>query len=264
MLSLRSFIVAVAVLAVVASPALTKDVPVELTWPPGGNPALRLTFGKFKQTGSFGNQQNYTIEVAANNLWSKVFDGVFTLLIFDSNNVRIGEGWINLSRLRPGESAKFPIHVSTLGKPATFALEAREVPPDFRGQAPPKIVGITVYSVPSGAPLKVDGKEVGTTPIEIKVGVGKHELEFSLPGYHTGRFPLVVTEEQVSGGSVTYELGGIAHDTVELRDGSSITGDLHYVDADKVVVQIGGEMKSLDRNLVKRILLVQRAKVPQP
>ena len=237
---------------------------MELTWPPGGKPALRFTFGKFKQVGRFGSQQTYTIEIAAINQWGKVFDGAFTLLIFDSNNVRIGEGWINLSRLRPGETAKFPIHVSTLGKPATFALEAREVPPDFRGQAPPKIVGITVYSVPSGAPLKVDGKEVGTTPIEIKVGAGKHELEFSLPGYHTGRFPLVVTEEQVSGGSVTYELGGIAHDTVELRDGSSLTGDLHYVDADKVVVQIGGEMKSLDRNLVKRILLVQRAKAPQP
>lgn len=74
----------------------------------------------------------------------------------------------------------------------------------------------------------------------------------------------MVTEEQVSGGNVTYELGGVAHDTVELRDGSSFTGDLHYVDASKVVVLVGGEMKSIDRNVVKRILLVQRAKVPQP
>lgn len=260
MLSPRSLIVTVAALLLVVSPALTKDVPVELTWPPSGNPALRLSFGKFKQTGSFGNQQSYTTEVTAVNVWNKLFDGMFALLIFDSNKIRIGEGWINLSRLRPGETVKFPLHVSTLGKPATFTLEARSVPSEFQGQAPPKIVGMTVYSVPSGAALRVDDKEVGTTPTEIKVGVGKHALEFSLPGYHIGHFPLVVSEEQVSGGSVTYELGGVALDTVELRDGSSLTGDLHYVDADRVVVQVGGEMKSLDRNLVKRILLVQRTK----
>jgi hypothetical protein len=48
------------------------------------------------------------------------------------------------------------------------------------------------------------------------------------------------------------------HDTVELRDGSVLNGDLESVSATEVVVRVGGSMQRLNRNQVKRILLVER------
>ncbi len=50
-------------------------------------------------------------------------------------------------------------------------------------------------------------------------------LEFSKEGFNPGRFPLEITADDASGGSVSYELGASAHDTVELRDGSILSGD---------------------------------------
>jgi hypothetical protein len=58
---------------------------------------------------------------------------------------------------------------------------------------------------------------------------------------------------------VTYELGASAHDTVELRDGSVLNGDLDSISGMDVVVRIGGALQHYDRNPVKRILLVERA-----
>ena len=48
------------------------------------------------------------------------------------------------------------------------------------------------------------------------------------------------------------------HDTVELRDGSVISGDLESVSATEVVLRIAGKDAKYDRNQVKRILLVER------
>jgi hypothetical protein len=80
-----------------------------------------------------------------------------------------------------------------------------------------------VNSVPQGAVLKVDGTDAGTTPKMVKVGVGKHLLEFTKEGFNAGKFPMEVGPDDVSGGSVSYELGTSAHDTIELRDGSVLT-----------------------------------------
>jgi len=44
----------------------------------------------------------------------------------------------------------------------------------------------------------------------------------------------------VSGGSVSYELGSAVHDTVELRDGSVLNGDVESISATEVVVRTGG------------------------
>ena len=52
---------------------------------------------------------------------------------------------------------------------------------------------------------------------------------------------------------------GVSHDTIELRDGTIIEGDVESVDAQNVVVEVGGKAQNLDRNQVKRILLVQRS-----
>lgn len=106
--------------------------------------------------------------------------------------------------------------------------------------------------------MKVDGKEAGVTPIAITASVGTHMLEFSKDGYNTGTFPLVITPDQLSGGTVSYELGSSAHDTLELRDGTVLTVDLESVSATNVTVRIAGNLQTFDRNQVKRILLTQR------
>jgi len=118
-----------------------------------------------------------------------------------------------------------------------------------------------VNSSPQGAALIVDGKAAGTTPKVVDVAVGKHMLEFQKEGFNSGKFPLEITPHDTSGGSVTYELGSAAHDTVELRDGSVLEGDLVSINGVQIEVRIGGSTQNFDRNQVKRILLTQRAPV---
>lgn len=88
--------------------------------------------------------------------------------------------------------------------------------------------------------------------------MGKHLLEFSKEGFNVGKFPLEIGPDDTSGGSVSYELGTSAHDTVELRDGSVLNGDVESLSASEVLVRIGGSVQHFDRNQVKRILLVER------
>jgi hypothetical protein len=57
---------------------------------------------------------------------------------------------------------------------------------------------------------------------------------------------------------VSYELGSAARDTIELRDGSVLTGDLISISATQVQVRVGGNTQNFDRNQVKRILLTER------
>lgn len=116
-------------------------------------------------------------------------------------------------------------------------------------------------SVPQGAALAVDGKAAGTTPKIVEVTIGKHLLEFAKEGFNPGRFPLEITPRDASGGSVSYELGSATHDTIELRDGSILEGDLVSVSGMQVEVRIGGNTQNFDRNQVKRILLTPRTPV---
>ena len=62
---------------------------------------------------------------------------------------------------------------------------------------------------------------------------------------------------------MTYELGGTSHDTVELRDGSVLGGDVESVSATEVLVRIGGNVQRFNRNQVKRISLVPREPLSQ-
>ncbi len=87
-------------------------------------------------------------------------------------------------------------------------------------------------------------------------------LEFNKDGYNTGHFPLEVGPDDASGGSVSYELGTSAYDTIELRDGSVLSGDLESVNATEVVVRIGGASQHFARNQVKRIAMVERDPAP--
>lgn len=221
-----------------------------VTWPDAGQPALRFTFSKFKEIANMGKQRTYVTDASAENLSSKSIPSAhFSLYVFDKGQARIGEGFIDLSDVSVGQTVKFQITLAASGVPASLAVSS---------SSQSRSISITVNSVPQGATLRVDGKEMGTTPKIVEVGNGKHELTFSKEGFNSGKFPLEITSRDASGGSVSYELGSAAHDTIELRDGSVLSGDLVSVSGMQISVRIGGNVQTFDRNQVKRILLTLR------
>jgi hypothetical protein len=234
-----------------------------IVWPESGQPVLRFVFEKFKEGPAYGREHNYTCETTAQNLWGKkISDAVFSLYLFDKSNVRIGEGYVQVSNVGPGEMIKFQTTFHAAGVPVTLKLVPQTLPPELRAQAPPRNISITINSVPQGAALKVDGEDSGTTPKIVRVAPGKHVLEFSKEGFNPGKFPLEIGQDDASGGSVSYELGTLSHDTVEMRDGSVLVCDVESMSATEVVLRVGGVLQRLDRNKVKRMLLVERDPPP--
>jgi len=102
----------------------------------------------------------------------------------------------------------------------------------------------------------------------ITVGAGKHTLTFVKDGFTTGSFPLEIGANDVSGGSVSYELGAASFDTIEPRDGTVLNGDLISVNGMDVAIRVGGIIQHLDRNKIKRVMLTlgdaPTADVPPP
>jgi len=240
--------------------ALAKDQPIQtITWPESGTPVLRFTFGKFKEIGALGGQRSYMVDTTAENLWTKpIPDATFSLYFYDKNKVRIGEGYISISNVAPGQTIKFQTTIGASGTPTSLSLAARSLPRELGPIAPARKVSVTINSVPQGAWVKVDGTELGTTPKIAELTAGKHSLQFSKEGFNAGTFPLEIGPDDASGGSVSYELGTSAHDTIELRDGTVLSGDLLSIDAADVTVRVAGSAQHFDRNQVKRILLVER------
>ena len=230
-----------------------------MEWPQSGTPVLRFTFGKFKEVGSPGSERSYVTETAAENLWSKsISNANFSLYLFDKNKIRLAEATINVSNVAPGETVKFQTTIASSGPPASLSVVARYLPKQLGPVAPPRLVSITVNTVPQGAAANLDGVDVGTTPKIVQVAVGKHILEFSKEGFNPGKSRFEMGPGDASGGSVSFELGTSAHDTIELRDGSVLSGDLVSVSGMEIVIKIGGTDQRLNRNQVKRILLVER------
>jgi hypothetical protein len=182
--------------------------------------------------------------------------------MFDKNKVRIGDAVLNVSDLGPNESTRIAFQFLTAGLPASLTLSAHNdatgVPTSF------KVIQLKVISVPPGAKLKVDGLDAGTTPKVVDLMVGTHILEFSKEGFATGSTPVDIAPEDLTGGSVTFELGGLSRDTLELRDGTAILGDLISVSMNAVVIRVNGAEQSYERNRVKKISLVERETVQQP
>lgn len=235
----------IAVSAISAKDTIFQSV----TWPDAGQTVLRFSFSKFKDIGGMGKEHTYIADTTAENVSDKTIgDANFSLYVFDKSKARIGEGYISLKNVSPGQTVKFQLTLSASGTPASLAI----------GTSAPRSLSITVNSVPQGATLRVDGKEVGTTPKIIDIAIGKHMLEFSKEGFNSGKFPLEMSSHDASGGSVSYELGTAAHDTIELRDGSILSGDLTSISGMQVQVRIGGNTQTFDRNQVKRILLTER------
>ena len=199
-----------------------------------------------------GRERTYISDVEALNLSDKTITGAsFSFYVFDKGKARIGEGYINLTNISAGETVKFQVTIAASGSPNSVAV--------LTSTSAPRTVSITVNSVPQGAVLTVDGKSAGTTPKLIDVEIGKHILGFEKEGFNSGKFPLEITSHDASGGSVSYELGSAALDTIELRDGSVLTGDLVSVSGMQVEIRIGGNAQTFDRNQVKRILLTERS-----
>ena len=241
-----------------ASQTFAKDAPLQtIDWPSSGAPVVRFTFGKFKSLPGMSNLRGYVMDTTAENLSSKTITSArFRVYLFDKNKVRVGEDAIGLSNVGPGETVKFETTIVTSGNPVSVTLE------DEAGA--PKTVTLTVNSSPQGAILKLDGNELGPTPRLITVATGKHTLNFVKDGFSAGTFPLEISPNDVSGGTVNFELGSSAFDSIELRDGSVLNGDLVSISGMDVEVRVGGLLQHIDRNKIKRVLLVERvAPTPQ-
>lgn len=231
-----------------------------LNWPNDQNPVLRFVVNDITRLGSYGRQSDYSLDVTVQNLSGKAIShAVFTVYFYDKAKVRIGDGWLDLTNVGPQQTVKVPLQANLAGTPTSVNVAAKDLPPELGGLVPPKEIPINIYSVPSGASLKVDGKDSGFTPVATKLTPGNHMLTFSKDGYSTGTFPLLISPDQLAGGTVSFELGGVSHDTIELRDGTIVEGDVETVDARTVVVEVGGKPQSFERNQVKRISLVQRS-----
>lgn len=243
---------------------LAKDPPAQvIQWPNSTAPVLRFSFSKFKKIGGIGGENTYVTETTAQNLWNKrISRANFKLYLFSDQKIRVGEAILSVADVAPGETIKFQTTISASGNPSSVTLGPEYLPPELGAVGPARLVSVTVNSVPQGAQLRVDGSDQGTTPKVVQLGVGQHKLEFSKEGFNAGIFPLEIAANDASGGSVSYELGSAVHDTVELRDGSVISGDVEALSATQLTVRIAGKDNQYDRNQVKRILLVERETLP--
>jgi hypothetical protein len=239
-------------LVLFAAPLFAKETPLAtIDWPQSGTPVLRFTFSKIKPLPGMQNLQGYVMDTTAQNLSpSMIPDARFRVYLYDKAKVRVGEDTIEVRNVGPGETVKFETTVMASGQPVSVSIDSIQ-------QATKKVT-LTVNSTPQGASLKVDGTDAGTTPRMISVGAGHHILTFSKDGFNTGSFPLDIGSDDVSGGSVGYELGAASFDTIELRDGSVLNGDLVSISGMDIQVRVGGAIQHIDRNKVKRILLTQR------
>lgn len=246
-----------AVLFLCTFPAIAADQQQTVFWPDASHPVLRFSFGKFKDMGgSVGNQRPYAIDTIAENVSDRLIENKqLTIYVFDKKQIRIADGFIAVSNLAPGQSTRFQITIMASGTPSTLQVVAQ---PEKQ-----KLISLTVNSVPQGASLKVDGVDAGVTPKLIDIGPGKHRLNFSREGFRNGVFPLEIGEHDVSGGSISFELSTSQFDTVELRDGTLLNGDLDSIQGMDVIVRVGGALQHIDRNKVKRVLLVPR-ETPEP
>jgi hypothetical protein len=174
--------------------------------------------------------------------------------LLDRENVRIGDGVLIIDDLNPGQSAKVQFQCNSVGPPVALTIAAYNA----GGVPSSRLIPITIISVPSGAALKVDDHEVGVTPVTVRVPNGSHNLELSKDGYAVAKTPLDVNPDEMPGGSITITLGGLDDDTIELRDGAILKGDVMSMSLESVVFKVNGQDQTFDRNKIKKIFLVER------
>jgi PEGA domain len=240
------------VLLLLTVPALAKDTPLQvIDWPTDTSPVLRFTFSKFKQLDGSSSLHVYVMDIMAENLSARpISTAQFAVYLFDKNKVRISEDSITLTNLSSGETVKFQNTFTASGTPVSVSVQdTAQIP---------RTISLTVNSIPQGAMLRLDQTELGTTPRIINVGVGQHTLTFSKEGFTVGTYPLEISPQDVPGGSVDYELGASAFDSIELRDGSVLNGDFVSISGMDAEIRVGGTIQHIDRNKIKRVIFVQR------
>lgn len=230
---------------------------IVMFWPDQADPVLKLTFDPFSQLASYNGQLSLGSHVLVENLSGKrIPQASFTVYLMDKDKVRVGSGMLSFSDLDAGQQAKLSFQVMSVGLPATLSLTAHT---DSGGNPVSlRTVPLKVESVPAGAALKVDGYDVGVTPVTVRLPIGGHTLSFSKEGYAPGATPVDIKADEAPGGSITFELGGLSRDNVELRNGSVLQGDVISVSMTSVMIRVDGQDQMLDRNQVKKIMLVQR------
>lgn len=229
---------------------------IVMFWPNQDNAILKLTFSRFQNLATYAGKMTLVSDVVVQNLSAKLIPKAsFSVALLDKDRVRVGNGNLVIDDLNAGESAKVQFQCESTGAPAVLSISARN-----NGGVPVslKTVPMTVISVPAGASLKVDDKDQGLTPAKINVGVGTHQLELRKEGFAVATTPLEVAPDEAPGGSITITLGGLTDDTIELRDGSIITGGVMSMTLESVVIDVNGQQQTLDRNKVKKIFLVER------
>ena len=225
-------------------------------WPNAEKPSLKLTFAKFQLLATIAGQGNFVSDVTIENLTAKVVPRVyFNVYVKDKASIRIGEGVLTVADIQPSQQVKTRFQFSCVGTPGSLELTAKK---DMLAEPGPKTVPLKVVSVPTGASLKVDGLDAGLTPVMVRLTVGTHELSLSKEGYSPGGTTVDIAPDELPGGSITVELGGLSRDTLELRDGTTVLGDLISITMSNVVVRIDGKDQTYDRNQVKKIMLVER------
>lgn len=225
-----------------------------LTWPSGGkDPVLRFTIGKLRQVNSYSGQTDYAGEAVVENLGKKPMPfASFYVYLLDKSRKRIGEGYIEINNIDPGQQAKVAVSAHAMGTIAGMELQPQHVPSDE-----PAKVKVSVASTPPGASLKIDGQESGYTPQIIMLVSGKHVLEVSKEGYATASTPVEAAAGSLPVG-VSLELSPLTQDTVVLRDGTVVLGDVSSVTMASVTVNVKGKIRKFDRNQVARLIFVQR------
>lgn len=225
-----------------------------LTWPADGkDPMLRFTIGKLRQVSSAAGQTDYLGEATAENLSGKLIPSAsFYLYLLDKNGKRVGDGYLEVTNLAPGERAKIAVSVHAMGSYASMELQPQHLPSDE-----PRKIKMSITSVPPGAGIKLDSQESGVTPQMLPIAPGKHVLEFSKEGYATASTPVEVAENQLPG-SVEIELNPLTVDTVVLRDGTTVLGSVVSMTGTAVNINVKGKATRLDRSRIARIVFGQQ------
>src|SRR5579883_584355 len=225
-----------------------------LSWPDSGdNALLRFTLGKMRQVSSTSGQSDYLGEAVAENLSTKTIPSAsFYLYLLDKNGNRVGEGYLEITNLAAGQKAKVPVTAHAMGSFARMELKPQHLPSDE-----PMKIKMSVTSVPSGATLKIDSQTSGVTPQILSIAPGKHVLEFSKEGYSSASTPLEIAENAPPG-SVNLELSPLTLDTVVLRDGTVLLGNVTSVSSTIVSISVKGKSTRLERNRVARVVFGER------
>jgi len=230
-----------------------------LDWP-AEKPVLHFEIGRFNKAGSFGNRNVFNIDVVTKNVSAaRISYATFHLYLLDARKTRIAEHWITLTNLQPGATVKSVITSQVVGMPVEFSVAADRLPQELAYLNGPQTVSVTIETIPSGANLMVDGTAAGKSPVTMSVAVGSHVIALSKDGYPGDSATITVAANQAAGKTYSFELSGALHDTVELRDGTIISGEVVAMNESEVVVQTSDGQQRYVRALVKRVSFVEKA-----